>query len=75
MEDKITKKTRGFEQLIGSRIALIDAGPLNEVTVVDEDGYRFIIGVEQGPFNIPVITLSKADADTPPGTKLFIKVK
>lgn len=75
MEDKITKKTRGFEQLIGSRIALIDAGALNEITMVDEDGSRFIIEVEKGPFDIPVISLNKVDADYPARTKLMVKIK
>lgn len=52
-------KERGFKKLVGKTIQSINAKAINEVLLVDEDGYTFAIEAEVGPLNIPVISLKK----------------
>ncbi len=52
-------KDRGFKKLVGKTIRSINTKAVNEVLLVDEDGYFYSIETEPGPLGIPVIVLKK----------------
>jgi hypothetical protein len=54
-------KDRGFKKLVGKTIEKVNAKAINEVLLVGEDGYHYVIEAEVGPLGIPVISLKKLD--------------
>ncbi len=52
-------KDRGFKKLVGKTIRSVNTKAINEVLLVDEDGYFYAIEAEAGPLGLPVITLKK----------------
>lgn len=52
-------KDRGFKKLVGKTIKMVNTKAVNEVLLVDEDGYYYAVEAEAGPLGIPVISLKK----------------
>lgn len=50
-------KDRGFKKLKGRTIKEVEAGPLNQVLLLADDGTVIEINAELGPFDIPVISM------------------
>jgi hypothetical protein len=53
----ISKDKRGFSALIGKTIMKVNTRAINVVILEDEFGNKYEIDSEQGPLQIPVLTL------------------
>lgn len=54
-------KTRGASRLLGKTIVAVNADAINQITLTCSDGESFVIDTEAGPYQIPVVVISKAE--------------
>lgn len=59
----MTKREKVFQALVGVTVEKVDASAVNQLILIDKDGYEYTIDAEVDGMGIPHLSLTKVIPD------------